>query len=161
MTEHLCGDCSFSTIISMAYVLSVVSFSHTVRLIPNTYSTPYQVQHLPFDNCAIELPLTEGVHGFMIRFVHELWRDTKAAKYFNRKVAKVSMATKNSADDNQQRSVDGCHNDKGTDPIRPGPIFEASVQSQNIRNGRSNLNTTLKRNKMSGLANQNPASCVN
>ena len=66
-------------------------------------------------------------------WVHELRGDAKATEHFNCKVLEIGMAAKNCPDAHQECSIQGCHDDDATNPVRPRSIFEGTLQAEDIR----------------------------
>lgn len=83
----------------------------------------------PAHNEAKPSPLTEGLLCLMEICIQGFWRDAKSTKYFDRKVTKICVATKQSSDDHQQCCIDWCHDYQRADAIGPRAIAERPFDS--------------------------------
>jgi hypothetical protein len=67
------------------------------------------------------------------RLVDHFGRNSKSTPHFNGEMTEIMMTSEYSANHHQKSGVDGCHNNKRTNPVRPRTIFQASFQSQTLR----------------------------
>jgi hypothetical protein len=86
----------------------------------------------PQEAVELFLPLSEVLLCYVVRFVDHLRWDSKPGPHLDREMAKVVMPTKHGANHHQQGRINGCHNNQGTNPIRPRAVLETPLQAKSL-----------------------------
>jgi hypothetical protein len=83
------------------------------------------------------LPFAKVGLGLVIGTIQCFRRNTKATENFDGKVSKVRVPTKDRADGNEERGINGRHDHDGTNAIGPRTVFKAASNAKSFTDRRS------------------------
>ena len=86
-----------------------------------------------------ELPFSKGLLVEMVVLVNQFGRHSEPTKNLDRELTKVNMSAEYRPYRNQQRCIDGTHDNYGRDAIGPRSITETSINPEYILHCWSNL----------------------
>ena len=90
-----------------------------------------------YENKSTISPLAKSFLCLVVVGVNGFGWNAKSTENLDREVSKISMSTKHRSHRDQQRRVDGRHDDQRANAIRPRTVAKAAFDSKYFTDGRS------------------------